>query len=317
MPADPQVQALLDALAQNDAPPTSEGTPEAAREGYRNLALLLGEAQAVGSVTDRTIPGPAGEIPVRVYRPTGQGDGADGGGGSLGVLVFFHGGGWVIGDLDSHDHLCRLLCHRAGVVVVAVDYRLAPEHPYPAAVDDAWAATEWVCAHARELGGDPARVAVGGDSAGGNLAAVVALIARDAGGPPLAFQLLIYPAVDHGTDYPSLTENGQGYLLTRATMDWFYGHYAGPTPSVDDWRLSPLRAGRFDGLPPALVITAELDPLRDEGTAYAAALAGAGVEVTHTNYAGQVHTFVQIAPLLEGGQRAVDEAAAALRARLG
>lgn len=311
MPLDPQVQALVDGMAamSEGQPKMSEQPPGAGREAYRNLALLLGEPVPVADVVDRTIPGPGGELPVRIYRPSVDGP--------TGTLVFFHGGGGVIGDLDSHDHLCRLLCDRAGVTVMAVDYRLGPEHPFPAAVDDAWAALTWAADHADELGGDPNRLAVAGDSAGGNLSAVVALMARDAGGPSIALQALIYPWVDMGFGFPSIDENGEGYVLTKDTMLWFRENYAGTQPPVDDWRASPLRAGRHDGLPPALVVTAEYDPLRDEGMAYATALRDAGVEVTLSNYEGQVHTFVQLAPILEGGMRAVDEIAAALRARLG
>ena len=311
MPLDPQVQGLIDAMAQmqGDAPKMSEQPPEVGREAYRGLALLLGDPQPVADVVDRTIPGPAGDLPVRIYRPTGDGP--------TGTLVFLHGGGGVIGDLDSHDHLCRLLCDRAGVAVMAVDYRLGPEDPFPAAVDDAWAAVTWAADHADDLGGDAARLAVGGDSAGGMLAAVVALMARDAGGPALAFQLLVYPWVDMGMGFPSIDENGEGYLLTKDTMLWFRRNYAGDDAPVDDWRASPLRAASHTGLPAALIITAEYDPLRDEGMAYAARLQAEGVDARLANYEGQVHTFVQLAPILAGGMRAVDEAAASLRAHIG
>ncbi|MDQ1375382.1 MAG: acetyl esterase, partial [Actinomycetota bacterium] len=231
----------------------------------------------------------------------------------LPVLVFFHGGGFVIGDLDTHDQVCRQLANGSHAIVVAVDYRLAPEHPYPAAPDDCFAATTWIHEHATELGGDPTRMAVAGDSAGGNLAAVVAQEARDKGGPPLKAQILIYPATDLSMQHPSITENGEGYLLTKEGMDWFMGHYA---PDVDDVRCSPLAAVDLSGLPPALVITAEFDPLRDEGEAYAAHLREAGVPVVLSRYDGMIHGFFQLGVLLDAGTKAVDEAARALAAAL-
>lgn len=313
MPLDPEVAPIVELLnaAAAEAPPIDEQTPEMRRAGYLALVAMIPKGPELAEVSDRTIPGPAGDIPVRVYRPDAPGP--------LGVLVYYHGGGWCIGDLETHDEVCRTLADRAGVVVVAVDYRLGPEHRFPAAVEDAIAAGEWVAANAAELGGDPQRLAVGGDSAGGNLATVVALHARDAGTiPGLRFQLLVYPSVDmRFSGYPSMTENAEGYLLTRQGMDWFREHYLSDPSDVEDWRASPITDQRHDGLPPALILTAEFDPLRDEGAAYAETLRSAGVEVTHTNYDGMVHIFFQLGPLVSGGRRAVDEAAAALAVAIG
>lgn len=312
MPADPQTQQILDLI--NGAAPAEpvEPTPETSREGYRGLSAMMPEGPDVG-VADRTIPGPAGDIPVRVYTPDGDGP--------FGVLVHLHGGGWTIGDLDTHDHPCRTLCAEGGVVVVSVDYRLAPENPFPAAVDDAWAALRWVAEHAAEIGGDPARIAVGGDSAGGNLAAVLAVMARDAGGPALGLQLLVYPAVDSRADqterYPSLTENGEGYVLTLATMQWFATNYLPDDDDRLDPRASPLLTPDLSGLAPAHVVTLELDPLRDEGQAYVDALRAAGNDVTHAYYEGTVHTVWQLAPVIPTGARALSDAAERLRATIG
>ncbi|QGG93751.1 alpha/beta hydrolase [Actinomarinicola tropica] len=310
MPVDPQTQAILDLVNAAAAEPV-ERTPATSREAYRGLAATLPPGPDVAA-EDRTIPGPAGEVPVRVYRPEGDGP--------FPALVFLHGGGWTIGDLETHDHPARTLCAEAGVVVVSVDYRLAPEHPFPAAFDDAWAALRWVADHGADIGVDPTRLAVGGDSAGGNLAAVLALRAREEGGPALRFQLLVYPAVDmrRGTEehYPSLRENAEGYLLTFDTMQWFGDNYLGDDLDRTDWRVSPLLAADHSGLPPALVITAEFDPLRDEGAAYVEALHDAGVPVTHTLYEGTIHTMYQLAPFIPAGAEALSESAEALRAAL-
>ena len=315
MPLHPQVTALVEAMAaSSDAKPTHEQTPKEARDGYRALAATFGPGPEVGAVEDRTIPGPASEIPIRVYRPEGDGP--------FGVLVFYHGGGWVIGDLDTHDRECRLLCNGAGCLVVAVDYRLAPEHRFPAAVEDAFAALQWVGRNAGELGGDPRRLAVGGDSAGGNLAAVMALLARDQGGPALRFQLLVYPAVDarDRKEYRSRRQNAEGPFLLQKTVDYFTGHYlgdAGSGPSRDDIRVSPMVADSHRGLPPALVVTAEFDPLRDEGEAYARSLEAANVPVRLHRYDGMPHVFFQLSPILEEGKELIDEASSALNEALG
>jgi acetyl esterase len=308
MPLDPQAQALLDQFAAAGRPPIAELSPQEARETFRQMIALAGEPEPVARVEDRTVPGPAGPIPVRVYTPAGQPP--------LPALVYFHGGGWVIGDLDSHDPVCRALANGAGCVVVAVDYRLAPEHKYPAAAEDCYAATRFVAEQAAELGIDPARIAVGGDSAGGNLAAVVAQMARDRGGPPLVFQLLIYPVTDYSFDTVSYRDNAEGYLLTRDSMEWFWAHYLPDAAAGREPYASPLQAKDLRGLPPALVITAEYDPLRDEGEAYAERLRAAGVTATTRRYDGMIHGFFQLGGVLEQGKAAVAEAAAALRAEL-
>ena len=314
MPLDPQLAGLVEAMASNpDALPTHELTPELAREAYRALASMLGPVEEVSGVEDRAIPGPLGEIPLRIYTPEGRGP--------FGVLVFYHGGGWVIGDLDSHDRECRAICNATPCIVVSVDYRLAPEHRFPAAPEDAYAALEWVAQHAADFGGDADRLAVGGDSAGGNLSAVVALLARDRKGPGLRFQLLVYPAVDlrEGNLYPSQTENAAGPFLLKDTMDYFYAHYFGGerTSETDDPRASPLLASSHADLPPALIVTAEFDPLRDEGEAYGVALEKAGVPVRVHRYDGMAHLFFQLSPVVTQGKDLLAEAATALRERIG
>jgi acetyl esterase len=308
MAVHPEYQALLDMMAMMsaDAPPLSETTPDMSRQSFAGLAAVAGPGPQVASVEDRIIPGQTAPIPVRIYRP-------DTSGRVTGAVLFFHGGGWVIGDLDSHDGVCRELCVGAHAVVISVDYRLAPEHPFPAAVEDCWDATRWVAEHAADLGVDPGRLVVAGDSAGGNLAAVVALLARDHGSPALALQALVYPAVD-GPDgeWPSRLDNAQGYLLTSEQMDWFLDHYVPSTALRSDWRVAPLRAASHAGVAPAHVITAQFDPLRDEGAAYAQALQAAGVPVQHSLYDGAIHVFFQL-PGTELGRRVVDEICDAVR----
>jgi acetyl esterase len=273
------------------------------------MGIFRGNDAPIGKVDERTIPGPAHPIPVRVYTPLGAKDGV------LAGLVFFHGGGFVIGDLDTHDDLCRCLANESGCRVVSIDYRLAPEHPFPAAVEDCFAATRYVAAHAGEFGIDRKRLAVGGDSAGGNLAAVVSQLAKGEGGPPLAFQLLIYPVTQLGApvDTPSMRENAKGYFLEKEGMDWFTKLYCPETRHRSDPRLSPLLCGDLAGLPPAYVITAGFDPLRDEGKAYADKLDAAGVPVTYVNYPGMVHGFFSMRGLIPKAREAVAAAAAAVR----
>jgi acetyl esterase len=310
MPLDADTRAYLDAIA--DFPPTHTLTVEAVRAGMEATAAdVFGPVAEVASTEDRAVPGPNGPIRVRIYRP------APSEGSPAGVpapaLVFFHGGGWVIGSLDTHDGICRALCARTPCVVVSVDYRLAPEHRFPVAVEDAWAATVWVWERASELMVEPGAVAVGGDSAGGNLATVVSLRARDRG-MPLRFQLLVYPACDFAAGTPSYDENGAGFGLTRETMEWFGRHYLGPDGDGAHHEASPLRADDLSGVAPALVQTAEFDPLRDEGEAYARRLADAGVPVRLTRYDGTIHGFMRLAARIRLAEDALDEASAALRA---
>jgi acetyl esterase len=255
----------------------------------------------IASISNRTIPGPAGEIPIRIYSPEGKGPFA--------LVVFFHGGGFVVGSLNGYDDICRTLCSGASSVVVSVDYRLAPEHRFPAAPDDCLAATRWAAEHAAELNADAACCVVAGDSAGGNLAAVTALRIRDEGGPVLRGQLLIYPVTDYYTPAtPSYLANATGYLLTRDLMIWFWDHYLKDAGEASNPLASPLRAPDLSGLPPALVITAGYDPLRDEGERYAERLEQAGVMTAHLHYSNMIHGFFGLGELFDESRRAVNEA---------
>jgi acetyl esterase len=300
MPVDPHISAVLAMMAQM-APPIYEGTPEAGRAAYLQMnSDARGPQQVVpvASAEDRVVPGAEGDLRARVYRPEGAGP--------FPVIAFFHGGGWVIGDLDTHDTMARSLCRDARAVVVATDYRLAPEHPFPAAADDAVAAARWIAGHLDELGGSVSvPLAVAGDSAGGNLSAVVAQqLTSD--GTPLAGQLLIYPAVDAKGGYPSRVENATGYLLEEKSIDWFLGHYAGRRPDVEDPRLSPLY-GDLSGQPPAIIVTAEFDPLRDEGAAYGKALEAAGGQADVRCYAGMIHGFFGMGAVSPAAAVAIEE----------
>ncbi len=312
MPVHPQAQEVLDLLEQFGVTQLSDLSVEDAR----NLIVTMAADRPgpdVAEVRALSIPGPGGDIPARFYRPAGSSP-TD----QLPVLVFFHGGGWVIGNLDSHDSTARWLANRAGVAVASVDYRLGPEHVFPAAVEDCWAATQWVAANGAELGIDPQRVVVGGDSAGGNLAAVIALLARDAGAPSIRLQVLVYPAVDARMGHPSVDENGTGFLLSKGDMVWFYGHYGlGQVVQADDWRLSPLLTASLADVAPAYVITAELDPLRDEGEAYAAALEAAGVPVQHRRFDGMIHGFFGMNGTIDAADEAQEEVAKAISAAVG
>ena len=304
----PQVQLLLDGLAQAGGEPLEQMSPVDAREMFRNL-IAFDQPEEVTRVDDRLLPGDGHDIPVRVYTPS------DAVGGSAPLLIWIHGGGWVIGDLDTADATARALANRSGAVTVSVDYRLAPEHPAPAPLEDCLAALTWCVENAELLGVDASRVAVGGDSAGGNLAACLCQRVRDDFGPDIDFQLLVYPVTDCTMSSASIEQNAEGYFLTKAGMEWFVGHYVAQGDPKDP-AVSPLHADNLAGLPPALVITAEFDPLRDEGEAYAAKLREAGVPVEQARYDGQIHGFFGLAAVLEDGQHAVDQAGAALRAAL-
>ncbi|MBT3247263.1 MAG: alpha/beta hydrolase [Actinobacteria bacterium] len=307
MPLDPALEPLL-ALLPSSGEDLSLVTPEMMRANYELMADPNGPA--VASTENLNIPGPRGEISVRIYRPEETNDLSP-------VIMFFHGGGWVIGNLETHDALVRSMANETGAVVVAVDYRLAPEHPYPAAADDCYAATCWVADHADTLRVDAQRLAVAGDSAGGNLATVVALMARDKDGPAIAFQSLIYPAVDMDSDrWPSMIANAEGPLLTREAMHWFYEHYVGQQKFVDDPYAAPLRADSLAGLPPAHVTVAQYDPLCDEGLAYAEALSGAGTACEVECFDGLIHGFMSFVALVPTAAAAQQKIFAALKAGL-
>jgi acetyl esterase len=308
MAVDPQVQMILDVMATLPQREISEETPEQFRDVLIGLASIKGPVANAARTEDLVIPGPGGEIPVRVYRPESRQ--------LLPVIVYFHGGGFVGGNIATHDGVCHGLSVGVPAVVVSVDYRLAPESPFPAAVDDCEAAVRWVSDHAEQFGAIASRLAVAGDSAGGNLAAVVARRARDSEGPSISFQLLIYPCTDVTCSQPSQVENGEGYLLTGELMQWFYGHYlAGADPRDPD--LSPLLVEDLKGLPPALIITAEFDPLRDEGEAYATRLIEAGVSATSTRYDGMIHAFFGMSGTVDAADQAMSEAVLALRKAIG
>ncbi|GAB6860298.1 alpha/beta hydrolase [Haloplanus litoreus] len=285
----PEAESILD---QVDLPPTSALSVSGAREALRDLLVSEDTPDDDLTVRNLSIPGPGDDpetsLDVRAYTPPGAG---------RPVLVYFHGGGWVRGDLDTHDGLCRLLAEAADCVVLSVDYRRAPEHQFPTAVHDAYAATAWATEYADVVGGDPDRVAVGGDSAGGNLAAAVTLLARERAGPELAHQVLLYPVTDYAFDTDSYAENASGYLLSRASMRWYWERYLGDDVDGANPYASPLRARELSGLPSATVITAGYDPLRDEGAAYADRLREAGVPVTHENFPGMVHVFASFPDL--------------------
>jgi acetyl esterase len=297
----PQAQAALDAIAALGFPPITELSPPEAREVRR--AHLQPSAIELHEIRDVD----AGGIPARLYRPIGDD--------RLGLLVYLHGGGWVVGDLVTHDSTCRALAAESGHAVLSVDYRLAPEHPFPAAYDDALASTRWAYEHAQELGCDPDKLAIGGDSAGGNLAAAV----TQQGAVPLRFQLLVYPVTDVRCNTPSYDDFADGPYLTRASMDWYIAHYlSGDEGTTDDPRMSPLLA-TDDALaksPPTHVVTVETDVLRDEGEAYAARLAAVGVPTTHRRYVGMFHGFFALPEVIDAGREAVAEASTALRRAL-
>jgi acetyl esterase len=282
-----------------------------ARRILKDSAVEVPDPEPVSRIDNRTITTAQAELPVRIYWPNGYDDGAP-----PPIVVFFHGGGWVLCDLDTHDGQCRSLTNGVGAIVVSVEYRLAPEHGFPAPLDDAYAATVWAHEHAAELGGDATRLAVAGDSAGGNLAAAVAMAARDRGGPALRAQLLVYPVIDASFETASFRDNAEGYFLTGGHMRWYWDQYVPVVAQRSDPLASPIRAPDLSGLPRAHVVTAEFDPLRDEGEDYARALEAAGVPVTAHRYDGMFHGFFGMGAVLPAARDAMDTACASLRAAL-
>jgi len=313
MPADklhPDAHRVCEMIIASGRPPIETLTPVEARAVYlASKAILQPDPEAVAEVADLSASGPAGSIPLRLYRgrPAAPTDAQP-------VVVYFHGGGWVIGDLESHDQLCRALANAVPCTVIAVDYRRAPEHKFPAAVEDAIAATRWIADNADRLKVDANRLAVAGDSAGGNLSAVVSIAVRDSGGPAPVLQFLIYPGTDMAMQSASISRHAEQLPLTRKGMQWFVDHYLRSPQDVQDWRASPLRAASLRGLPPTLIITASFDPLCDEGEAFAKALASAGVPVELERFAGQIHGFITMGRIVADAQRATDLGAARLRA---
>lgn len=307
---DPQIEEYLHGLSERGLPPLHRLSLRDARETYRTLIAPDEPPDAVESVSDRTVPGPAGEIPVRVYSPTGDGRAPP--------LVFFHGGGWMLGGLETHDALCHALANASGCVVVAVDYRLAPEHRFPAGLEDCYAATRWVANHAETIGAAPDALALVGDSAGGALAMGVGLIARDRGGPAIDYQVLAYPVANFSFDTASYEQNAQGYFLTRTDMERFWNGYLRSELDGEHAYASPLRAQRLDGLPPTFVLTCGYDPLRDDGRALADRLSDAGVSVRHAEYDGMIHGFLTMLadPEIDRARDAIDEISDALQTAL-
>ena len=306
MPLDPQAKAFLDQVAASGAPGFEQMTVQQAREAIRGLFVSTDAPPSIKKVENRIANVGGAKLPVRIYTPEGNGP--------LPILVFFHGGGWVIGDLDTHDGPCRALANGVGCVVISVDYRLAPEHKFPTAAEDCYGATKWAAMNAASFGGDPTRIAVGGDSAGGNLAAAVAQMATDRGAPTLKYQLLIYPVTNYAYDTGSYKSNGEGYLLTKGSMEWFWNHYLRNPNDGENPYASPLRGQRLSNLPPAWVFTAEFDPLRDEGEAYAKRMKDAGVTVEYTEYKGMIHGFFSLGHIFDQGKKAVADACTKLKA---
>ena len=310
MPLHPQAAAFLDSLKLQKIPPLEELPLETAR-----WALVLGcrvklAPPELARVETRTIAGPDGdELTIRLYWPLGEGP--------FGACLYFHGGGWVLNNVETHDDLSRRLAAASGCVFMSVDYRLAPEHKYPAAIEDGYAALRWIAGEARVLNVDPARIAVSGDSAGGNIAAVLCLMSRDRGGPPVAYQVLIYPITDCDFDRPSYHENAEGYFLTTSQMHWFWRHYVSAPEQMLEPYASPLRAASLQGLPPALILTAEFDPLRDEGEAYATALRAAGINVELHCYDGLIHAFIKRVDQFDSALDAIKQIGDALKRQFG
>ena len=308
---DPDAAAVYKAFQEAGRPAYETLTAPEAREYYLNARFVSNpEPPQLEAVDTLSIPAAHGAIPARIYTPKTLRKTN----GLAPCLVFFHGGGWVIGNLESHDVVCQMLAHEGELIVISVDYRLAPEHKFPAAVDDSITATKWIAANAKQLGIDAAHLLVGGDSAGGNLAAVVALAARDGDGPKLAGQVLVYPATDFAMKHPSHSEPETSILLTHSVIKWFCNHYLNGAADIDHWKASPARAQTLAGLPPAYVLTAGADPLRDEGAEYAARLKEAGVPMTYRHFPGQFHGFFTMGKLLQQANVAVSEIADWLRA---
>ena len=304
MPLHPQAQAVIDQVNALGLPSNHTVTPQEARENARSRPRPAGPE--VASVEDRTIPGPDGGVPVRIYTPSGSGP--------FPILAWYHGGGWVIGDLESADASARHLCSGAGCVVVSVDYRLAPETKFPGPAEDCYAATVWAVENAHSINADPSRLAVGGDSAGGNLAAAISLMAADRNGPEIAFQLLVYPVTDRSFDTASYVDNAEGYMLTQDGMRWYWDQYLANDADAANPYAAPLQAQSVAGQPPALVLTAEFDPLRDEGEAYGKRLREAGVETAISRYDGMIHGFFGMVGVIDGGGEAMAESHNALKA---
>jgi acetyl esterase len=303
MPLHPQAETFLTELAALDAPAPYELSPAEARA---QMAAMPQQREPIGNVQDRSIPGSSGSIPIRIYEPATIAT-SGGSTSSHPAIVYFHGGGWVLGDLDSHDAVCRALANASNSIVVAVDYRLAPEHRFPAAVEDAYAATIWIWSHASELRVDRERISVSGDSAGGNLAAAVTLIARENGNLSLFRQVLLYPITDCNLDTPSYRAFGDGYFLTKQLMAWFWDQYAEDSDGRFHPHASPVRAKSLQGLPPALVLTAEFDPLRDEGDAYARRLKASGVPVESVCVDGMIHGFMRRIDLFDTAKETMNK----------
>jgi acetyl esterase len=308
MPLDPQVKIILEEDAARSMPAYSELSPVDAREQMLRLAPPVDPDLAAKRVEDQKIPAPNGEISVRLYYPHVRPP--------FPVCVYFHGGGWVMGNLDTHNALCHALSHTSRCLVVAVDYRLAPESRYPAAIDDAYAATSWVAENAKTIGADSSRIAVCGDSAGGNLATVVTMMARDRGGPQIALQVLIYPITNHNFETPSYLRCAKGYMLTRDLMMWFWNHYLPKKDIADNPYVSPLKAENLSNLPEALILTAQYDPLCDEGEAYAQRLLEAGVNVKLNRYDGMIHGFFRMVSRLDRAREALNEVSTTLKSKL-
>ena len=307
MTLDPQAKWVLDIAEEKGLPSLDELSPDEAKAAYEERALTLTYKNVdIGKTQDLDIPGPLGDIPIRIYHPVGMT-------GPLPVLVYYHGGGWVIGSRNTHDGLCRLIANKGPFVVVSVDYRMGPEHPFPAAVQDSVAALNWTAENSAKYKGDPKNIAVGGDSAGGNLSAVVSLIARDGKRNLPKFQWLIYPATNMEMSTPSHEKFAEGYFLTKPLMEYFQGNYMKRAEDRKDWRASPLLADSLAGLPPALVQTAGFDPLQDEAIAYAERMNSEGSKAVHTHYEGMVHGFINLGGVIDKATVAVDEGVAALR----